>query len=111
VPDDGYANENRNTFEELFFGPAWPQRDGDADSSRLCVCGAAFPTMRNSHNRTSDFPSEKIAKTATIPRVFDFARDLPGRRTEASNAKNACLALLFRTYRFLRDAIISQCSK
>jgi hypothetical protein len=22
VPDDGYANENRNTFEELFFGPA-----------------------------------------------------------------------------------------
>jgi hypothetical protein len=67
--------------------------------------------MRNSHNRTSDFPSEKIAKTAMIPRVFDFARDLPGRRTEASNAKNACLAPLFRTYRFLRDAIISQCSK
>jgi hypothetical protein len=30
---------------------------------------------------------------------------------ETSNAKNACLALQSQAYRFLRNAIISQCSR
>jgi hypothetical protein len=40
-PTTGYANENRNIFEELFFGSASAQRHADVDPSRLCVYGAA----------------------------------------------------------------------
>jgi uncharacterized protein YjiS (DUF1127 family) len=67
--------------------------------------------MRDSHNSISDFPAEETTQIALIPRFFDFASNGPRLWAETSNAKNACLALLFRTYRFVRDAIISQCSK
>jgi uncharacterized protein YjiS (DUF1127 family) len=110
-PTTAYANENRNIIEELFFGSASPQRHAGGGSSRLCVCGAASPTMRDSHSNISGSPADETTQIALIPRFFDFTWNGPRRWTEASNAKSAYLALLFRTYRFLGEAIISQCSK
>ena len=71
-----------------------PQRRGDVDSSRLCVCGAASPTMTDSQSSVSGFPADEMAQIAMIPRFFDFTRNVPQRWTDASNAKTACLALL-----------------
>jgi uncharacterized protein YjiS (DUF1127 family) len=66
--------------------------------------------MMDSHNTISDLPAAEIAQVALITLFFEFAWNIPWQWTEESNVKNACLALLLRTYRFLGEAIISRCS-
>jgi hypothetical protein len=110
-PTTAYTNENRKIIEELFFGSASPQRDAGGGSVTTLCLRRSISIMRDSRNRTFGFPADETTQLALITRFFDFVWNGASRWTEASNAKNACLALLFRAYRIVGDAIISQCSK
>jgi hypothetical protein len=51
---------------------------------------------------------DEMGQIAAIQAIFESAWNRPSTIDGALDAKNACLALLFRTYRLLREAIISQ---
>src|ERR1700733_2379487 len=74
-PTMAYPQHNREAV--LWIGIASMRRRRRRRPVTALCLRRRVPTMRDSHNRISDFPAEETSQIALIPRCFDFTWNSP----------------------------------